>query len=151
MLSTISPHYGFVSFRLLVIRACIPAWARKLFGVSGKRSRRCCLRQRKQTALLLYKHCNHSRSSGKKKYTTSKINACHCRKMTLNQVTVLGTGAFTWLDGICRVLGAIATPAGSQETLFRVSLSRPNIECISQSDPADRLTLRGAFVLSFVI
>lgn len=51
---------------------------------------------------------------------------------------------------ICRVLGAIATPAGSQETEFCFSLSRLKIDCISRPEADDRIAFSATLVLSFV-
>lgn len=124
-------------FQRWISQVWIPAQARKLFGISGKRSRRCCLRPRKQTVLLLYKYSNQNRSPGKENNSTGACHSAVSRKVTLGDRT--GCWRCVWaslrsrltlakLNGIWRVVAAIATPTGSRETLSRFSVSRPNVD-----------------------
>lgn len=124
-------------FHRWISQVWIPAQARKLFGISGKRSRRCCLRPRKQTVLLLYKYSNQSRSPGKQNNSTGACHIVCSRKVTLGDRTswprcvwasLRSRLTLAKLNGIWRVVAAIATPTGSRETLSRFSLSRTYIE-----------------------
>lgn len=127
-----------------------------MFGISGKRSRRCCLRPRKQTVLLLYKYSNQSRSSGKANNSTGACHTAGSRKVTLGDTTscprcvsasLRSRLTLAKLNGIWRVVAAIATPTGSRETLSRFSLSRPNIAHFPTIDQVLPFTHLGTSIL----